>query len=43
MSRFNAEIRRRADDEVQTLREFNAEEVRIIPCRAVRRANMTSA
>jgi hypothetical protein len=30
VSRFNAELRRQADDEVQTLREFNIEEARII-------------
>lgn len=47
MSRFNAKLRRRAD-EVQTLREFNTEEARIIRaqncrCRAKRRAEMTQA
>jgi len=48
MSRFNADLRRRADDEVQTLREFNTEEARIIReqncrCRAERRAEMIPA
>jgi hypothetical protein len=48
MSRFNAELHRRSDDEVQVLREFNTEEARIIReqnCRrsAERRAEMTPA